>query len=482
MFEPPSDVECHGNGATAEEAFGLHNATLVVDGSFNCTNNWARGFGDGVRGSAIGGEGSVIRVSGIASLDGNEANYGGGLSLTRSTLQVFNELRCAKNTASVNGGAMYLEVSTVRIDGLAYFSGNVAKEGGGAAFVGFESTVDVAGDATWIVNSAFVGGGVFTFISDFTVLVGGNATFTRNSASSGGGLTAFSSSVVSASGGATSTENVAIVGGAMVVREFSTLRLTGTGVTMSGNYATSYGGAMGCESITVLQVEGARYVSNSCGISGGAVSWVSAGTAKTIFCEGNPAIFANCSFAEYKANDSGGALYIAGGFANVTGTEFHNNTAGERALPLISVASHSTVLGWPFGILLRSHRRSPFLYLAIATSPLRVPGISEFQVAVRPGTIPNATTNALRSIRGAVSHLIMMYVFHGPRVCLAPSLQPPGRSGGAILVAGTVDLTDCTFRGNQADTGPAVSNTMTVTLSSTELISNTLTFEHDKST
>lgn len=50
-----------------------------------------------------------------------------------------------------------------------------------------------------------------------------------------------------------------------------------------------------------------------------------------------------------------------------------------------------------------------------------------------------------------------------------------GRAGGAVLVSGAVELTNCTLTGNQAGIGPAVSNAVTVTLSSTKLASNTLT-------
>lgn len=46
-------------------------------------------------------------------------------------------------------------------------------------------------------------------------------------------------------------------------------------------------------------------------------------------------------------------------------------------------------------------------------------------------------------------------------------------------MSGTAQLTNCTFRGNQAGIGSAVSNTVTVTLSSTELVSNTLTCDDD---
>lgn len=46
-------------------------------------------------------------------------------------------------------------------------------------------------------------------------------------------------------------------------------------------------------------------------------------------------------------------------------------------------------------------------------------------------------------------------------------------------MSGTADLADCAFRGNQAGVGPAVTNTVTVTVDSTTLASNTLTCDDD---
>ncbi len=56
----------------------------------------------------------------------------------------------------------------------------------------------------------------------------------------------------------------------------------------------------------------------------------------------------------------------------------------------------------------------------------------------------------------------------------------PGRSGGAVLAAGEVLIDNCIFAGNQAGSGPAVSNTVTVALSSTRLDGNTLTCDGDR--
>lgn len=59
------------------------------------------------------------------------------------------------------------------------------------------------------------------------------------------------------------------------------------------------------------------------------------------------------------------------------------------------------------------------------------------------------------------------------------ALRRPGQSGGALLASGEVLIDSCNLTGNQAASGPAVSNTVTVTLNSTELTGNTLLCEGD---
>ena len=49
-----------------------------------------------------------------------------------------------------------------------------------------------------------------------------------------------------------------------------------------------------------------------------------------------------------------------------------------------------------------------------------------------------------------------------------------GRSGGALLASGVVNLHDCLFLGNHARVGPAVANTVPVSFSFVDFINNTL--------
>lgn len=57
-------------------------------------------------------------------------------------------------------------------------------------------------------------------------------------------------------------------------------------------------------------------------------------------------------------------------------------------------------------------------------------------------------------------------------------LDPPkpnaGDAGGAVLASGVAEMDNCTFDGNQASSGSAVSNTVAATLDYADFMNNTL--------
>lgn len=63
----------------------------------------------------------------------------------------------------------------------------------------------------------------------------------------------------------------------------------------------------------------------------------------------------------------------------------------------------------------------------------------------------------------------------GPLRVTIPSLYVvTERAGGAILVSGNVDVTNCVLANNKARLGPAIYNTVAVTLESTDVCDNQL--------
>ena len=74
-----------------------------------------------------------------------------------------------------------------------------------------------------------------------------------------------------------------------------------------------------------LRVENARFSLNSAQTNGGAMALVSVGTAEA---DGEYAQIQNSSFGENEAGNTGGAVYIAGGFVEFNTSNFEGNTAG----------------------------------------------------------------------------------------------------------------------------------------------------------
>ena len=98
---------------------------------------------------------------------------------------------------------------------------------------------------------------------------------------------------------------------------------------MIGNEASSSGGGMHCESPTQLNLDGVQFESNYGGVSGGAMTTLLAGTERLAETEAKPASISNCSFSENTAGDAGGALFIGGGFVEISGSSFYYNAAGD---------------------------------------------------------------------------------------------------------------------------------------------------------
>ena len=69
----------------------------------------------------------------------------------------------------------------------------------------------------------------------------------------------------------------------------------------------------------------------------------------------------------------------------------------------------------------------------------------------------------------ALTHITCVTV-----TCVTSCRPKTERSGGAILASGVVDLTHCVLENNSAYIGPAVSNTVSVSISRTEFDGNAL--------
>lgn len=256
---------------------------------------------------------------------------GGGLLLWNSILHVdhFGRVQYFGNIA-ISGGAIHSFNSRVVFDGNVVFANNFAGDRGGGLYSDC-SAVNVTGTALWENNTSLnTGGGAAVWKSTVHVVAGSNVSFSNNIATVGGGMFIGENAAVVITGLATFSHNVAETGAGIKMAIFSSANFTGSLVVIQGNTASSSGGGIHIESPTLLELHDVDFLSNYAGVDGGAVTTILAGTERVAEVEATPAIIMNCWFSDNTATDAGGALFIGGGFVDITGSYFYNNVAGEE--------------------------------------------------------------------------------------------------------------------------------------------------------
>lgn len=330
-----------GGGVTVEETNLKVGGEVLFKGNTAYSNNSESAmYGGGVHAAN-----SIIRVSGEANFNANIAKFGAGAFIKRSDFVVGGDVNFGENNASDSGGAVYGEKLTMDVWGTAVFESNEALYGGalwlldycnlvvsgsarftdnlgyhgGAGFISQGSSVQFLGPVIFASNRATQGGAVALAYS--TLILAGIVDFFNNSAmEDGGGTVLWGNGSVVVSGEANFTLNTA-VRGAVLMMLGGTSASFGGNVLISNNTASSSGGAIHAEAPEYLKINGTRFLSNTADI-GGAMAMLSAGTSEDVV------VLADCVFTTNKANDTGGALLIVGGFVDVVDSNFTGNIAG----------------------------------------------------------------------------------------------------------------------------------------------------------
>ena len=418
LYLTGSDVDVTTLNATGNSSKSLGGLMYITSqatvdiGTLNATDNKCTDTGDTVGGGAIGIKyaGTTLTV-GTATLNNNEAIIGGAMYILDGAEAKFTTLNASGNKAT-NGGAAYIvgEDSTLTVTGVATLNNNEATGLGGALYV-FDSAkavfADTATDVRFIGNKAGTNGGAIaldnaasaefngkslsqnvniTLGDNDTVSVGTTVMFVNNTAAtSGGAVYAYTGASFSAKGAtfarntaqggnggalyfskkadveADPANNVSAViyqpssgvldacvikdntaessGGAMAVYRGSSVAIKNT-VTFSGNTATTGQG-------------GAIYIN----ASGSAIKGLAADNAHLVLT-GNKAsennggalysTGATIAVATVTANDNesvtgqGGALYLTSGSdVDITTLTVNNNTAAGDG-GAIKIASPAT--------------------------------------------------------------------------------------------------------------------------------------------
>ena len=212
------------NSAVAGGGMSVVFSKIEFTGDCIFTNNSAVGNGEG---GGVYVLYSTLNLIGSSTFRKNSAGIGGGIYATVSTLSIIRNSGnysgaghlCTSvfmnNSARIHGGALYTEDSALSFQGCSTFSGNSAQYSAGGIY-SRNSNLMFNGSTSFTSNSGeLLGGGVYGLgtLLYFT----GNNSFTANTAARGGGE--------------------------YLVNSINFLSQAAS-VTMDGNNATEYGGAV----------------------------------------------------------------------------------------------------------------------------------------------------------------------------------------------------------------------------------------------
>lgn len=334
--------------AAAGGGVAAFNSTLEYVGDTVFANNSAQGE-EGWGGAIFTSE-SNTTIFGNTTFADNEADSGAGAFMASGRFIIYGKVLFVDNYAGDHGGGLYGETLSVIIHGSAAWEGNVAVYGGGiflfhtceiialgsvafarneadqggGIWISYYTELEILGSALFESNTAREGGACVVFDSD--ARFGGNATCFNNTATTGGCLEVWGTGRIFFTGETNLSSNTATErGGGVTMLEGSSGFFKGS-VLMVGNKAYGSGGALYAEaaaSVSGLIVEGVHFISNRAGADGGAIALLSVGV------KGNYSQILGCDFEDNEADNTGGALFVAGGFTDVINSTFFENTAGE---------------------------------------------------------------------------------------------------------------------------------------------------------
>ncbi|CAB1118550.1 unnamed protein product [Ectocarpus sp. CCAP 1310/34] len=340
--------------------------------------------------------------------DGNQALIGGGIAVTQSS-----ELSCAEettttyvgNSATISGGA--LEVGSgcnASFGGNASFEGNSAVGDPGILESGFGGALLIVGRE--LPAGVFFGGST-AFVGNFAEKVGGGLVASYATAAWGGD-TAFVGNSAGRSGGA-----VFVVNGSSVAWTGDT--------TFTSNEASTDGGAVASpildsvynlRSSTLLINGPTAFVNNTCGGSGGGLAAFD-GLSVDVDT-------ADVTFSGNAAEVAGGAVFVSGagvGFVFVD----------------VSFVANSAQVGGAVSIVGSGSLKGFF--------DLEWPSPTTFDRCSFVGNQASATGGAVESAAG--QDAFVGNVFVGNKA----------GTGGALRMAGTASVENCSFVDNVSDDG-----------------------------
>ncbi|CAM9150882.1 unnamed protein product, partial [Ectocarpus sp. 6 AP-2014] len=398
-----SYVSCVGGGVFADNRASMDGGALFATGTsvVSCGGSWLN--------NSAGGSGGAVRIH------------------QASAMSWTDEAVFAYNMASMNGGAVSLyNQSSVSWSGTTTFRGNSAVHSGGAIIA---AKSNISWDATTLFesNTADASGAIGAFSGSSVSWSGGDTTrFIGQRASSAGGALHVSDSHVAWSATTEFEDNAALSGGAMFLWNGSYVEWSGD-TEFSSNEASADGGVVGSYVLDSLYNPQGSYLivggttifsNNTSGANGGALALLG-GLSVTIGTE-------NTTFVGNTAAVAGGAVFVSG---TAVGPTFVN----------VSLVSNSAQVGGAISLIGSGTSFNPEDY---------TPAPTTFEQCRFTSNRAIATGGAVDTAAG--QDKFVNSVFEGNTA----------GTGGALRLAGTAEVNNCSFVENVSDDGggAAVSN------------------------
>jgi hypothetical protein len=195
------------------DAIYLSSSEIALSGSVEIQDNGGVDGGEFLIGVALLAFNATVSIEGEAIFTDNR---GGAVTLLKSHFICIGRARFANNRRNEGsfGAAMYIENSTVVLDGEMDFINNTVSGGVGGAIFSFNSTIDLHGSILFASNRAETGGALYLDRSIMRHTVGNITQVDNYGGHKGGGVYA-TNSTIQVSGISNYVRNRAMLGGAV---------------------------------------------------------------------------------------------------------------------------------------------------------------------------------------------------------------------------------------------------------------------------
>jgi len=470
------------NGDTVvKNSSGQTGAALMFKGGSNVILNDLEVFGTvGKSNGVIYQNGGALTVNRLNAHDNTSHNGGVFYTSGSATVVTLQDSELTDNTATNNGGAVYMDAATVELSNVK-LKGNTAKYGGGIYDYAAKLSMD---QLTFEENNAASHGGALALIGVEHTLEQG-LTFTKNTAGTSGGAIYVAQLVTEENDVETVTPALFNISDyTFTEHEGGVLSIAGASATanirkcnFTDNVGNS-GGAVAINEATVTLTD-SSFKNNTATLGGGLYNLSGKMEISDLIFENN------------KATNNGGAIDLVAAELDIDETiTFKNNSAGNHGGAIY--VSYRTLDGKNIPAILRVENNVFENHTAMGGGAVSVRSGCEatFTDTVFRG---NSAVGFANTDEGDGEGGGAIYVGYGKLTlnnttftenkALATETEGSIGNGGAISIIGSeVTITDTLFEKNEAGTGGAlnVRSKATVNAKDVEFKNNVSTFPTEK--